>query len=91
MRGKLLRFLPAAQCVRKPQPPLSATRNLGFVDYLLEQRRLGRIRYLGFSSHGQMDNLRAFLDLYGKEMAFCQIQLNYLDWTFQKAKENTNC
>ena len=60
---------------------------LGIVDYLLEQRRLGRIRYLGFSSHGQMDNLRAFLDLYGKEMAFCQIQLNYLDWTFQKAKE----
>ena len=36
---------------------------LGIVDYLLEQRRLGRIRYLGFSSHGQMDNLRAFLDL----------------------------
>ena len=60
---------------------------LGIVDYLLEQRRLGRIRYLGFSSHGQMDNLRAFLDLYGKEMAFCQIQLNYVDWTFQKAKE----
>lgn len=59
---------------------------LGIVDYLLEQRRLGRIRYLGFSSHGQMDNLRAFLDLYGKEMAFCQIQLNYLDWSLQDAK-----
>ena len=60
---------------------------LGIVDYLLEQRRLGRIRFLGFSSHGQMDNLREFLDRYGKELSFCQIQLNYLDWTFQSARE----
>ena len=60
---------------------------LGIVDYLLKQRRLGRIRHLGFSSHGKMDNLREFLDRCGREMAFCQIQLNYLDWTFQNARE----
>ena len=60
---------------------------LGIVDYLLKQRRLGRIRHLGFSSHGKMDNLREFLDRCGGEMAFCQIQLNYLDWTFQNARE----
>ena len=28
-----------------------------------------------------------FLDAYGKDMEFCQIQLNYLDWTLQSAKE----
>lgn len=59
----------------------------GIVDYFLEQRRLGRIKHLGFSSHGQLENLREFLDEYGDEMKFCQIQLNYLDWTMQNAKE----
>ncbi len=59
---------------------------LGILPYLLQQRRNGRIRHLGFSSHGQMDNLRAFVERYGSEMEFCQIQLNYLDWTFQDAK-----
>ena len=59
----------------------------GIVDYFLEQKRLGRIRHLGFSSHGQPDNLRRFLEKYGKDMEFCQIQLNYMDWTLQEAKE----
>ena len=59
----------------------------GIVDYFLKQRSIGRIKHLGFSSHGQTDNLRDFLDEYGKEMEFCQIQLNYLDWTMQNAKE----
>ena len=58
----------------------------GIVDYFLEQKRLGRIRHLGFSCHGGPDNLRQFLDLYGDQMEFCQIQLNYLDWTLQDAK-----
>ena len=59
----------------------------GYVDYFLEQRRLGRIKHLGFSSHADLDALQAFLDSpYGAEMEFCQIQLNYLDWTLQKAK-----
>lgn len=58
----------------------------GIIDYFKEQKRLGRIRHLGFSSHGNVDNLRAFLDAAGDDMAFCQIQLNYLDWTLQNAK-----
>ena len=58
----------------------------GIVDYFLKQRSIGRIKHLGFSSHGQTDNLRDFLDEYGKEMEFCQIQLNYLDYDFQNAK-----
>lgn len=59
----------------------------GIVDYFLEQKRKGRIRHLGFSSHGSVNNLTEFLNLYGDEMEFCQIQLNYLDWTLQNAKE----
>ena len=58
----------------------------GIYSYLLEQKRLGRIRHLGFSCHGAMDVLERFLQAYGKEMEFCQLQINYLDWTFQNAK-----
>lgn len=58
----------------------------GIIDYFLEQKRLGRIKHLGFSSHAQTDTLRGFLDKYGAHMEFCQIQLNYLDWTLQDAK-----
>lgn len=58
----------------------------GIVDYFIEQRRLGRIRHLGFSCHAEIPTLAAFLDRYGDEMEFCQIQLNYLDWTLQNAK-----
>ena len=57
----------------------------GIVDYFVEQKRQGRIRHLGFSSHGGVDCLRGFLDQYGDVMEFCQIQLNYLDWTLQDA------
>lgn len=79
----------------------------GIVDYFVEQKRRGRIRHLGFSSHGRPDNLAAFLDYGARKyaelaerrpetaalfaganvMEFCQIQLNYLDWTLQRAAE----
>ena len=59
----------------------------GIYRYLMEQKRKGRIRHLGFSCHGRMDVLQRFLDAYGKDMEFCQLQLNYLDWTFQDGKE----
>ena len=59
----------------------------GIYSYLTEQKRNGRIRHLGFSCHGSMEVLKRFLDAYGKDMEFCQLQINYLDWTFQEAKE----
>jgi predicted aldo/keto reductase-like oxidoreductase len=59
----------------------------GILDYLLEQKKNGRIRHLGFSCHGEMDVLTRFLNAYGEHMEFCQIQLNYLDWEFQHGKE----
>ncbi len=62
-------------------------KELGVLDYFLEQKRLGRIKHLGFSTHGSPENMREFLDAAGEHMEFCQIQLNYLDWTLQRAKE----
>lgn len=59
----------------------------GVCRYLLEQKAAGRIRHLGFSSHGNLDVLERFLRAYGRDMEFCQLQINYVDWTFQNAKE----
>ena len=53
----------------------------GFLDFLLEERAAGRIRNLGWSFHGQkevFDYVLAFRDI---QWDFCQIQLNYQDWT----------
>ena len=58
----------------------------GTYDYLIRQKKNGRIRHLGFSAHGKYDVIKRFLEAYGKDMEFCQLQLNYLDWTFQDAK-----
>ena len=59
----------------------------GIFDYLIEQKKNGRIRHLGFSAHGNYDVMKRFLDAYGEHMEFFQIQLNYVDWSFQNAKE----
>lgn len=58
----------------------------GIYDYLMEQKKNGRIKHLGFSTHGSHETIKRFLDAYGKDMEFCQIELNYYDWTFQDAK-----
>jgi len=59
----------------------------GIFDYLVKQKREGRIKHLGFSSHGSMEILKRFIDAYGEELEFCQLQVNYLDWKYQKADE----
>ena len=61
-------------------------REYGIYEYLLKQKKEGRIRHLGFSAHGSVEVMKRFLEAYGKDMEFCQIQLNYLDWSFQDAK-----
>lgn len=61
-------------------------RSFGIYDYLVKQKENGRIRHLGFSAHGSCEVMRRFLEAYGEKIEFCQIQLNYLDWTFQDAK-----
>lgn len=55
-------------------------------DYLVEQKKKGKIRRLAFSTHGTLETMKRFLDAYAKDMDFCQIQLNWLDWDLQDAK-----
>ncbi len=61
-------------------------RQYGIYDYLMKQKENGRIRHLGFSTHGTLDTMKRFIDAYGKDMEFCQIQLNWIDWKMQNAK-----
>ena len=60
---------------------------IGIVDYLLEQKRQGKIRHLGFSSHAvSAETIDDFLKRYEGVFEFVQIQLNYMDWKIQNAK-----
>ena len=55
----------------------------GMLDYLVEERKAGRIRNLGFSYHGDIavfDTLLSWHDKYHWD--FVQIELNYLDWDY---------
>lgn len=58
----------------------------GIRDYFIEQKKLGRIRHLGLSSHARSENLEEILDYFGDCIEFVQIQLNYVDWDLQDAK-----
>ena len=58
-------------------------------DSLMARKKAGQIKHLGFSAHGDLDTMRRFLEAYGKDMEFCQIQLNWLDWDFQNARGKT--
>ncbi len=58
----------------------------GIRDYIMKQKADGKIKHVGFSVHGNIDTTRRFLEAYSEDIEFCQIQLNYLDLTFQNAK-----
>ena len=59
----------------------------GIIDYFINEKKKGRIKHLGFSTHGGVKMIEDFLDSYGEHMEFCQIQFNYLDDTLQNAGE----
>lgn len=60
------------------------------VEYLMQEREEGRIRHLGFSAHGSPAVVQQFLEKYGTDMEFCQLQLNYLDWEFQEGRKKVD-
>ena len=62
------------------------TDEYGVYAHILKQKKEGKIRHLGFSTHGSIATIKRFLDAYAQELEFCQIQLNYLDWNLQNAK-----
>ena len=60
------------------------------VAYFKEQKAAGKIRHLGFSTHGTWDTFKRFMDRFGDDMEFCQVECNYLDWEFQDAKRKVD-
>lgn len=59
----------------------------GIMDFLMEERKAGRIRRLGFSFHGSkegFDEMLSYHDQYHWD--FVQIQMNYVDWDGSNAK-----
>lgn len=58
----------------------------GIIDYLKEQKRQGRIKHLGLSSHASPEHLEEFLSRHEGLFEYCLIEANYLDWSLQDAK-----
>ena len=53
----------------------------GVLEFLLKEREAGRIKHLGFSYHGNVDDFDWLLDHQEDyHWDFCQIQMNFLDW-----------
>lgn len=57
----------------------------GSIDYFLEQKKAGRIKYLGFSSHASTEILEKFASHH--DWDFAQIQVNYYDWNYSTAQQ----
>ena len=59
----------------------------GYIDvdsykFLKQQKDAGKIKKLGFSSHGDAKYIEKYLQKY-PDMDFIQLQINYLDWESQ--------
>lgn len=64
--------------------------NNGMLDFLIEERKAGRIRNLGFSFHGNPQVFDYALSMHNKvHWDFVQIQLNYFDWK-HASKDDVN-
>ena len=65
----------------------------GLVPFLLEEKKAGRIRNLGFSFHGAKHEFDYFMELYdSREIVwdFVQIEMNYVDWAHADGVRNVN-
>lgn len=65
----------------------------GILDWLVEQKKAGKIRNLGFSYHGDIkifDMLLKWHDEGKYHWDFVQIELNYLDWDFADEINSSN-
>ena len=60
----------------------------GIYDYLMKQKKAGRIRHLGFSFHDTYLVFRKILTY--RQWDFCQIQYNYIDTQIQPMEKIWN-
>lgn len=59
----------------------------GLLDWLIQQKKEGKIRHLGFSFHGNDREFMKILDGNYYDWDFVQIQMNYLDWENMGSKK----
>lgn len=57
----------------------------GGIEFFLEMKRQGKIKYLGFSSHAGLAALEKFANHH--DWDFAQLQINYYDWNYSETKE----
>lgn len=60
-------------------------KRLGVREFAEQAKKDGRIRWFGFSFHGDKEDFKAIVDDYSWDM--CQIQYNYIDEYFQAGRE----
>ena len=61
----------------------------GMLDFLLEEKKLGRVRNLGWSFHGEIEVYDYMLQLHDEGVVkwdFAMIQLNYIDWKYASGR-----
>ncbi len=56
-------------------------------EFLVAQRDAGRIGHLGFSAHGSLKVIQRFVRKFGDILEFAQLQVNWMDWDFQEARD----
>lgn len=60
----------------------------GAYDFVIKKQQEGKIKNIGFSFHGTIEDLKNIVSSH--KWDFAQIQLNYLDWKNQNAEEQYN-
>lgn len=60
----------------------------GAYDFVLQKQKEGKIKNIGFSFHGTIDDLKEIVSAHHWD--FAQIQMNYLDWKNQDAETQYN-
>ncbi|MGI6494891.1 MAG: aldo/keto reductase [Kiritimatiellia bacterium] len=66
-------------------PKWEEAKKLRVYEFMEKMRDAGKIRFLGFSFHGSPEELQKIVD--ERPWDFVQIQLNYIDWEAQRARE----
>lgn len=60
---------------------------LDLVSFMVSLKERDLAKHIGFSAHCEPELLEEILSKYGKVLEFVQLQINYFDWEYKKAKE----